>query len=207
MKKKTLILLALCGFISGVMLEPAMAGRGKGKGGGGGGTPPPPALTEAEANDLTFMREEEKLARDVYITLYAAWEKRTFNNISQSEQRHMEAMLGLLNTYGLADPALGFGEFANEELQALYDSLVATGMTSLLDALKVGALIEEVDIEDIVVAMGDTDKADILMVYGNLLAGSENHLQAFVKNIEAITGETYTAQYVSQEEVDAILGR
>ena len=68
-------------------------------------------------------------------------------------------------------------------------------------------MIEEVDIEDIVLAMDRTDKADILSVYGSLVAGSENHLNAFVQNIEAITGETYVSQYISQEEVDAILGR
>jgi len=58
-----------------------------------------------------------------------------------------------------------------------------------------------------VLAMERTDKADILAVYGNLLAGSETHMNAFVRNIEAITGETYVAQWISQEEVDVILGR
>ncbi len=203
MKRKTLLALMVCGIMTGWMLESAMAGK---KGKGGGKPAPAPVLTKAEADDLLFMREEEKLARDVYITLYAEWSVRAFSNISQSEQRHMDSILGLLEKYGLEDPALGFGEFANAELQELYDTLVADGLQSKLDALMVGALIEEVDMEDIVEAMKRTNKSDILTVYGNLLAGSENHLNAFVRNIEAITGETYVAQWISQEDVDTILG-
>ena len=204
MRRRALVTLIVCGVMAGLLAEPVSAKRGK----RGGGKPAPvPVLTEAEAHDLLFMREEEKLARDVYITLYAEWGVRVFDNISQSEQTHMDKLLGLLDTYGLEDPILDFGKFADTELQDLYDTLVSAGLQSRLDALMVGALIEEVDIEDIVLAMDRTDKTDILNVYGNLVAGSENHLNAFVRNIESITGETYVAQYISQEEVDAILGR
>ncbi len=203
MRRNVFLVLIACGVMGGWMLEPALAKKGK----GGGKPAPVPVLIEAEAHDLLFMREEEKLARDVYITLYNEWNARVFNNISQAEQKHMDALLGLLDKYGLEDPVLGFGKFADEELQELFDALVATGLESKLDALMVGALIEEVDIEDLVLAMDRTKKTDILNVYGNLLAGSENHLNAFVRNIEAITGETYAAQRVSQSDVDAILGR
>ncbi len=203
MNRRTLSTLIVCGIMTGWMLDSAMAKRGR----GGRKPAPVPALSNAEANDLLFMREEEKLARDVYITLYAEWGVRVFDNISQSEQTHMDKILDLLDKYGLEDPALGFGKFADEELQKLFDTLIEAGLLSKLDALMVGALIEEVDMEDIVDAMERTDEADILTVYGNLLAGSENHMNAFVKNIEAITGETYVAQWISQEEVDAILGR
>jgi len=203
MRKRTLLVLLACGIMMGWMQDSALAGKGN----GGGKPAPVPALTPAEANDLLFMREEEKLARDVYIALYSKWGVRVFDNISQSEQKHMDSILGLLDKYGLDDPALGFGEFADAELQNLFDTLIVAGMQSELDALMVGALIEEVDMEDIVLAMKRTDEADILTVYGNLLAGSENHLNAFVKNIEAITGEDYVAQWISQEDVDAILGR
>jgi hypothetical protein len=203
MKRKTFTVLVLMGIMTGWMVQPLVAGKGKGQGGGA----PAPVLTEAEAADLLFMREEEKLAHDVYVTLYAEWGNAVFDNISQSEQKHMDAVLALINKYGLADPALDFGYFANPELQALFNDLIQTGLQSQLDALMVGALIEEVDMEDIVAAMERTEKSDILNVYGNLLAGSENHLAAFVKDIEAITGETYVAQWISQEEVDAILGR
>ena len=190
--------------VTGWLLQPVLAGKGKGKKSGGTTV----VVTEAEAADLLFMREEEKLARDVYITLHVLWGNQVFDNIAQSEQKHTDAILGLINKYGLPDPALdGIGEFTNSELQGLYDNLIVKGSVSELDALMVGALIEEVDIEDIVLSMNRTDKSDILNVYGNLLAGSENHLVAFVKNIESLTGEAYEAQYISQDEVDAILGR
>jgi len=205
MRRNTFIALLIVGVISGLTLESAQAAQKR-----AGRTPAPApvvALTEAEAQDLLFMREEEKLARDVYITLYAEWGIRVFNNISRAEQRHMDAVLGLLNKYGLIDPVLEPNQFADTELQDLFNTLTTNGLQSSLDALMVGALIEEVDIKDIVLAMQRTDKSDIISVYLNLLKGSENHLNAFVKNIEVVTGETYVAQWISQEDVDAILGR
>lgn len=187
--------------VIGWMLQSVLAGKVTGKGKSGSSVTIP-VVTEDEAVDLLFMREEEKLARDVYITLYAQWGNRVFNNISRSEQQHTDAVLGLIKKYGLIDPALdGIGEFANSELQDLYDVLIAKGNVSALEALKVGALIEEVDIEDIILSMARTDNADILKVYANLLTGSENHLVTFVKNIETLTSPPYETQYITQEEV------
>ena len=207
MNKKTLTTLIVCGIITGGLLQPAMAKRGHERKTRNTAPAPLPALTESEAADLLFMREEEKLARDVYIAMYEEYGLRVFKNIQRAEQRHMNAVLSLIKTYGLEDPILGFGEFSNPDLQELYDTLISMGLQSKLDALMVGALIEEVDIEDLVNAIGETDKSDIQTVYSNLLSGSENHLRAFVRNIEFITGETYSAQEISQEEVDSILGR
>ncbi len=205
MKKTTLIVLALIGLIASGALVPSEAAR---KGSGKGGSPAAiPTLTATETDDLLFMREEEKLARDVYITFYNKYERRIFNNISQSEQKHMNALLSLLVKYGLDDPALGFGQFSDPELQSLFDTLVAKGRTSELEALLVGALIEEVDMEDIIHAIQRTEETNIQRVYKNLLAGSENHMNAFVGLIEKITGTPYVAQWITQEEVDAILGR
>lgn len=165
-------------------------------------------LTSQEKADLIFMREEEKLARDVYLTLYGVWGTPVFANIATSEQQHMDAILNLLNTYKLPDPTIGklVGEFVNAELQALYNDLVARGKQSALDALQVGGIIEETDIEDLTVAMETSRLSNIDKVYANLLNGSYNHLRAFASNITALTGEPYAAQVVSQEEVDAILG-
>ena len=171
-------------------------------------TAPTTALTEAETRDLLLMREEEKLARDVYRAMHELYDQRVFSNIPRAEQRHMDAILGLLNAYGLDDPAKEkAGSFSNEELQKLYDTLVAKGAESKQEAFLVGALIEEVDIEDLIASMKRTEKADLLAVYGNLLAGSERHLNAFVRNYESLSGKTYTAQKMTQQKVDAILGR
>ena len=165
-------------------------------------------LTTDEKNDLTFMREEEKLARDVYLTLFDVWGTPVFANIATSEQQHMDAILNLLNLYNLPDPAAGklVGEFVNEELQALYDALIARGKKSALEALMVGGVIEETDIEDLNAAMATSRLNNIDEVYQNLLNGSYNHLRAFASNIESLTGQPYVAQVVSQDIVDNILG-
>lgn len=163
-------------------------------------------LDVAEVAGLTYMREEEKLARDVYTYFYPLWNATLFSNISSSEQEHFEAIGGLLDRYRLDDPAAQDlpGVFQNPELQALYDQLIAQGRSTALAALQVGALIEETDMVDIVEAMAGTDQADIIKVYENLLRGSRNHLRAFVDAIEA-QGVPYTAQVLPQDEVDAIV--
>ena len=141
----------------------------------------PAAISPTESASLQYMREEEKLAHDVYVTLYAKWGLRMFNNISAAEQRHTNAIVTLLNRYGIDDPAAGnaAGVFTNPDLQALYDKLIAQGSTSSAEALKVGVLVEQTDIEDLKTHIAETTKADILQVYNNLLGGSQNHLRAF----------------------------
>lgn len=162
-------------------------------------------LTQPEADSLAFMREEEKMARDVYLAMHELWGSQVFANIAASEQRHMNAVKYLLDAYGLEDPASGeVGVFANPEIQALYGQLIAKGSQSALEAFKTGALIEEVDIADLTECLESAEQADIRRVYENLLAGSHNHLRAFVRNIE-ILGETYSAQEMPQAAVDEIL--
>jgi hypothetical protein len=165
------------------------------------------SLTTLEASDLTFMREEEKLARDTYLVLGDAWKLAVFANIASSEQRHMDAILDLLKKYRLPDPATStlIGEFTNPELQALYEMLISKGMQSGLEALMVGGIIEETDMEDIQAAIEDSQHADVDAVYENLLCGSRNHLRAFAANIQALTGQPYDAQVLDQAAVDEIL--
>ncbi len=171
----------------------------------------PPAttgeLSDEEAAALLYMREEEKLAHDVYVTFYAQWGLPTFQTISQSEQAHTEAVKTLLDRYGLSDPASGTaGVFTNPDLQALYDELVTRGSVSLAEAIKVGAAIEEIDILDLQERLSQTDNADIQQVFNNLLKGSGNHLRSFSSTLSTQTGETYQPQYLSADAYQAILG-
>jgi len=143
-------------------------------------------LTDEEAEALLFMREEEKLARDVYLTLGEEWpELAIFTNIATSEQKHMDAVLNLLGKYELPDPAEDkeIGEFYNEDLQSFYSSLVERGKESLVDALNVGVEIEEKDISDLQGYLSITKKEDISQVFENLLDGSNRHLDAFNRNL------------------------
>lgn len=136
-------------------------------------------LSAEEAAGLLFMREEEKLARDVYNQMYGLWGQPVFQNIASSEQTHMDEVKELLDHYGLTDPAQAPGQFSDAALQALYDQLIAQGSISQAEALKVGALIEQTDINDLQAHLAQTDNADIQMVYNNLMSGSYNHLSAF----------------------------
>ncbi len=163
-------------------------------------------LSDVEIEGLLFMREEEKLARDVYSYLYDLWGQRTFNNIQGAEQKHMDSILGLIEDNSLEDP-VGDNEqgvFEDQALQDLYNDLIESGEISLVDALLVGAAIEEIDILDIQGYISETDDPDIIRVYQNLIKGSENHLNAFV-NALSKQGVEYEPQYLSQEEYDRIV--
>ncbi len=167
---------------------------------------PAAQLSEEEKAGLVYMVEEEKLAHDVYVKLYEKWGLKVFDNIAQAETTHVNAVRLLLQKYNITDPTLneGIGQFQNPEIQKLYNELVANGSRSEIDALKVGALIEETDIMDLQERIDQTNKADIIAVYENLMAGSENHLRAFVGQLEKM-GVNYTPQVLSSDVFYAIL--
>jgi hypothetical protein len=139
-----------------------------------------PAGTKAS---LTFMVEEEKLARDVYTTLYAKTGLNQFKNISKAEQTHMDLVRGLLKTYGIKDPTIGkaVGKFNNASLAALYKKLITDGSVSLVAALNAGITVEEKDIADIKKILKVKQPDDVKYVLDRLLAGSYNHLAAFTR--------------------------
>lgn len=168
---------------------------------------PSEEISSEEEAGLVYMREEEKLARDVYMTLYETWGTQVFSNIAQSEQTHTEAIRSLLEKYGIDDPVTddSVGVFTNDDLATLYDELVEQGSESLEAALRVGALIEDLDINDLTEEMEVADNEDILLVYDNLQRGSRNHLRAFTKQLERL-GDTYEPQYISQTEYESIVG-
>jgi len=147
-------------------------------------------LTSDEVYWLKYIREEEKLARDVYIYLYNQWGSSIFSNIAASEQTHMDKVKGPLDKYGIADPAEGngLGEFDNEDLQDLYTQLITDGSASEVAAFNVGVFIEETDIDDLQKGIDATTHRDIRTVYTNLMQGSYNHLAAFESQLAKIAG-------------------
>jgi hypothetical protein len=167
-------------------------------------------LTDEE-KDLLFMREEEKLARDIYINMDKEWglRVRVFSKIFPSEQRHMDAIEVLLEKYGLPDPVaneLVLDEFVNDYLQNLYVDLMIQGSISVDAALHVGAVIEEIDIIDLQLAIMRTnpEHTDIIDTYESLMCGSRNHLRAFVRNIN-LQGEPYEPLHLDDDEYNAII--
>jgi hypothetical protein len=152
------------------------------------------------------MREEEKLARDVYLAMYQKWGAVTFSNIASSEQQHMDTLKKMLDRYKLADPVQdALGVFTNADLQAKYDQLLASGSQSYVEGLYAGATIEEIDMIDIQHAIDVTTHLDVDNAYLSLLEGSKNHLRAYVKALES-QGVVYAPQFISQEFYEAIIG-
>jgi hypothetical protein len=166
---------------------------------------PATSLTTEEIDGLRYMREEEKLAYDVYIAMYATWGVKIFNKIKDSELSHIDATILLLDKYNITDYASNqSGIFHNPTLQALYTSLIASGNKSVVEALKVGTAIEEIDILDLVKYLQETDKDDFKVVYNMLLLGSRNHLRSFVNQLSN-NGVTHKPEYLSQSDYDAII--
>lgn len=201
-------------------------------GGGGGHSSDSTTLDFNEESHLVFMREEEKLARDVYTTLGSLYPNATiFGNIDDSEQRHTDSVKAKLLQCGVTDPNTNdnLGVYTGEAYGAYftekYELLTEMGAESELSALYVGAFIEELDMLDIIqcpkaIVEADngiddendcgrvyTDNEDVQSLLDSLLEGSKNHLRAYVGKIEAVIGEgKYEAQILEQHEVDAILG-
>jgi hypothetical protein len=170
-----------------------------------GNSPSDTSLSTKEQNSLLFMREEEKLAFDMYTAMYAKWSLTPFSNISSSEASHMAAVKTLIDRYHLKDPVQpGSGVFTNSTLQSLYTQLLQQGNTGVTESLRVGAVIEEIDIRDLKEHMAFIKQTDIKVVYENLMRGSRNHLRAFVRNL-SMRGITYKPQYLSQKEYDVII--
>lgn len=167
---------------------------------------PNETLSGDETAGILYMREEEKLAYDVYTTLHHKWGTNIFSNIAASELTHTNAVLELIKKYGLVDPVgnRGVGVFMDTTLQTVYNQLVAQGNISALEAFKVGATIEDLDIFDLNNWSTKVDNQDIKFVYQNLTKGSRNHLRSFYGQVTG-AGGSYTPKYISQAEFDAII--
>jgi len=158
-------------------------------------------ISQELINTLSYMGNEERLAYDVYNALYDKYGKKTFTNIATNgEYQHITLVQELIQKYKLSDdvnftnvdlPALGYMNTAIEDMvpgvydvsaiQGLYDDLIAMA-TDEAEALKVGCMIEVIDIMDLDhdIALAEAeDAADIIEVFKILRAGSYNHYWAF----------------------------
>lgn len=164
---------------------------------------PVSTLDENLINTLSYMGNEERLAYDVYNTLDEQYPNvKQFKNIAtNSEYQHITAVQALVQKYKLNDDVnftnvdlepLGYINTPIEEMQAgtydisviqeLYDNLVAQGSTSETEALRVGCIIEVVDIMDLdadIILAEDANALDLVTVFNFLRNGSYNHYWAF----------------------------
>jgi len=166
------------------------------------------ALSAAELASVNYMREEEKLAHDIYFAFHELWGNETFPifaNIAESEQRHSDAIKWLIDNYQLPDPAISEqGKFTEPKLQNLYHELLKTGQASIIAALQVGAALEEIDITDLNATLQRSTNPNIQRVYRELLQGSHDHLRAFVHQLK-LHGISYTPQTLEPAEFEEIL--
>ncbi len=142
--------------------------------------------SQSTTSELAYLIEEEKLAHDVYQAMYDKWGSRVFGNIKESETKHGDMVLAVMVSRDLADPRKDeIGKFVNQDLQNLYDKLIAQGNQSVQEAFKVGVIIEETDITDLnkTLASLDPKDTDIKALTENLIHASENHLRAFSRQI------------------------
>lgn len=165
-----------------------------------------PVADDPLAADLLFLREEEKLARDVYRTLFEKWRLMPHQNIASSEQTHTDRVRSTLAVFNLADPVAddSVGVFVNVQLAALYTDLVNKGLSSEIGSLEVGATIEDLDIRDLNQMINRTQDPSVLAMYDALQCGSRNHLRAFTSQL-SMRGVTYQPQFLDRAEYDAIL--
>ena len=166
---------------------------------------PASLLSASEQEGILLMREEEKMAHDVYQAMYQKWQQPIFKNIAQSEQSHMAAMKTLIDYYGLTDPIKNqTGQFTNPTLQATYDRLIAKGNNSLQDALLVGAEIEDMDIADLDRLIQTSKQPNIKTVYEQLNRGSRNHMRGFSRQLKRFN-MNYTPQHISATQYQQIV--
>lgn len=164
-----------------------------------------PTLTSQEISDLLFMYEEEKMARDLYLIGKEKYGGNQFTNISSSEQRHMDAIAEILEAHSIPLPVEDIrGEFTDEVIIELFNSLEQLVLKSEIDAYRAAALVEETDIADLREAIKNTTNEDILNVYTHLVCGSGNHIRAFTKKLDML-GVTYEPTVLSNEEYDEII--
>ena len=165
-------------------------------------------LTLEQKATIAYMWDEERLARDIYLTLNSLTPSNTLYNIAtNAESQHVISVESLIKKYDLnilnsvdfsggysaeALEAINDNEFITPELTALYDVLYTVGSVSAEDSLKVGCMVEVTDITDLdrdIEVAGDAE--DIVMIFENLRRGSYSHYWAFdnaLKNLGVSDG-------------------
>ena len=165
-------------------------------------------LTDAEVNGILSLREEEKVAYDVYTVMFEKYESKVFKNIAENEKEHMNKIKELIDQFNLTDPIAGTidqkGVFSNKKMQTMYDEMILGGNYGLLDALRAAARFEETDIVDLRKYLSSASDQSVINVYLNLESGSQDHLRSLVKYIED-EGISYKPSYLSKEDFDKIM--
>ena len=156
---------------------------GPGGPGSGAGTQTPQVgtLSQTEKDLLTFGREEERMAQDLYLAFDETYDMRVFSTIASSETHHFSILGAAIEQSGVTDPSAGraAGSFAFPAIQDLYDAWLDQGQASAKSAVEAAIELEKRDIADLELAISQTDDPGLKQIFENLKAASENHLSAF----------------------------
>ncbi len=159
-------------------------------------------LTQEDKDALAYMWNEEKLAKDIYMTLYNLYSDNPYSKVlynisTRSESTHQGMVEYLAQKYDLniTNPPTyaehydenelekyGVGEFFVNEIQNLYNTLYEKGSQSMQDALEVGCMVEVTDVDDLNERIAEANASgalDLVTVFENLRQGSYNHYWAF----------------------------
>ncbi|NTV17903.1 MAG: DUF2202 domain-containing protein [Bacteroidales bacterium] len=161
-------------------------------------------LTADEIEFIYAVREDEKVARDLYFSFFGTFGLKPFENIGKAEDNHIKATEKLFDYYEIDYPALSEnGKFENAIRQKLFDSLLLKG-TPELEAFKVMAMLEESNIVEYGEVLKTIANPNIKIVIENLARASANHFKAAIRQITALGG-TYTPALMTQEQYKAVI--
>jgi len=160
-------------------------------------------LTQELKDSITYMYNEEKLAKDVYLNVYEMQKvEQLYNIATKSEIKHEEAVEQLAVKYDLnitlypdtqkpydkkSLDSYGSGQYPVVAIQELYDMLYDKGIQSSKDALEVGCMVEVTDIDDLdkyILQATQSNASDALEVFDFLREGSYKHYWAFDKGLK-----------------------
>lgn len=169
----------------------------------------PTIIPTSEKNAIIYNLEEKKLSHDLYVAFESKWDAQIFENIARTEQDHFNYLLKLTQELGIEVPATILsnekGIYYNPNLQEEYNTMLASGSKSLIDALTIGAKMEEMDIVDLHKVMDVTNETKVFLAYDRLYNTTRNHLRAFVRNLNA-QGIDYSPVMLARDEYDKIIG-
>ena len=160
-------------------------------------------LKDDQKYALTYMWNEERLAKDIYLALNSLYPATAFENIAKSETKHIQAVERLIEKYdvnveNIIDYANGYlatqlntavpGSYGVDSVQKSYDELYAKGEKSKIDALQVGCVVEVTDIDDLenyIAVAQQTNATDLVSTFENLKSASYKHYWSFDKALKA----------------------
>jgi hypothetical protein len=165
-------------------------------------------LTPAETKALINLHDNQKLSLFVYDSLFAIWGINPFGNIRSAESQHVDFLVDVAENYDVVLDKNGSTDnkpgFTTPQAETIYHESISKGSLSVIDALKRGALLEEMSLLALHEAKAVTIKSDLLHTFDILAMGSKNNLHAFNKRLK-MYGITYEPGLLDQKDFKNII--